>query len=193
VTVIGEIPVGGALRRDGARPGDDVWLSGATGEAAIGLAVLEKRLSLPEPPRSICIARLERPEPRLVLGLRLRSVAHSAIDVSDGLVADLGHIAQASKVGMEVREDWLPSTSALASCPDARFMQDCRLGGGDDYELAFTAPASQRDVLKAVSGELDLPLSRIGTVLDEPTGEVRVIDARGNRISVSRPGYDHFR
>ena len=167
--------------------------SDLTGEAALGLAVLEGRLALPEPARGDCIARLERPEPRLTLGRRLRGIANSAIDVSDGLVADLGHIAQASGISMALCEDWLPDTAALQGCADAVLKRECRLGGGDDYELAFTAPASERGSLQALSDELAIPLSRIGTVLDAPTGEVRVKDARGSWIPVPHPGYDHFR
>lgn len=191
VTVLGEVPTGFALRRDGAKVGDDVWLSGSTGDAALGLACLQGQCALAPEFLSACQLRLEAPEPRLELGGRLRGIAHSAIDVSDGLLADLGHILEASDVAAELEFDALPRSPALASCKEPARVQDCLLSGGDDYELVFTAPSRARAELRELSRELGLPLTRIGTVLSgEPNVLVRLRD--GSVLPVARHGFDHF-
>ena len=192
ITAIGEVPSGGALRRDGARAGDDIWVSGATGDAALALAQLAGRVQLPEPVRSQCLERLEAPEPRVHLGRRLRGLATSAIDVSDGLLADLGHILERSGVGAEVWYAQLPRAPGIAACGDQALALECLTGGGDDYELLFTAPAHARSKLVAVGADLGLALTRIGSIVaGAPPAVLR--DAKGDAISVSRPGFDHFR
>jgi thiamine-monophosphate kinase len=191
ITVIGEVPPGLALRRDGALAGDDVWLSGATGEAALALAHLKGRAELEGEAREACLARLHVPEPQVELGRRLRGLARSAIDVSDGLLADLGHILQASGVGAELAWDSLPRARAIADCADATLAAECLLAGGDDYELLFTAPPSRRAEIEAVGTDLSLSLTRIGTaVAGEPLVALR--DARGELISTPHTGFDHF-
>jgi thiamine-monophosphate kinase len=191
VTVMGEIPSGFALRRDAALPGDEVWLSGATGEAALALAHLQKKIRLPEPHLATCLARLDTPVPRVELGGRLRGIAHAAIDLSDGLLADLGHVASASQVAIVVHAESLPRTAALRACPDAALAFECLVGGGDDYEIAFTAPSSRRDELAALSRELGLVLSPIGTVTPGEAG-VSLLDPAGKHVPVARRGFDHF-
>jgi thiamine-monophosphate kinase len=191
VTVVGEIPSGLALRRDAAMPGDDVWLSGATGEAALALAHMNGRAKLADPHLSSCLARLDVPVPRVELGGRLRGLAHSAIDVSDGLLADLGHVARASHVAICLQLENFPRAAAIAACGDPELALQCIAGGGDDYELAFTAAASRRAELEALGHELGLPLTRIGTVTPG-SGEVVLMDASGKPIDVRRPGFDHF-
>jgi len=192
VTLIGEVPAELALRRDGAMAGDDIWVSGATGEASLALAALSGRVALAEPSRTQCMARLEVPEPRVELGGRLRGLARSAIDVSDGLLADLGHILEMSGVGAEVLYDLLPRAAGIVSCVDAALVCECLTSGGDDYELLFTASPHQREDIEAVSADLGLALTRIGAIVP---GEPRAIlrDARGSVIPVVRPGFDHFR
>ena len=192
VTLIGEVPVELALRRDGALAGDDIWMSGSTGEAALALAALSGRIKLAEPFRTQCLARLEAPEPRVELGGRLRGLARSAIDVSDGLLADLGHILEMSGTGAEVWYDALPRAPGIAACGDATLVRECLTGGGDDYELVFTAPPHRRGEVEAVSTDLGLALTRIGSIVP---GEPRAIlrDAQGNPIPVACPGFDHFR
>lgn len=191
VTVIGEVPATRALRRDGARSGDDVWVSGCTGEAAIGLAVARGAIELPEIDAARCRRRLERPEPRVALGLALAGVASGAIDVSDGLVADLGHIAERSRCGIEL--DWrrLPHSSALAG---VLFTERAAavLAGGDDYELAFTAAPDRRDAVLAAGNAVGVPVTRIGRVTAGESG-VRVLDADGRAIALAGGGFDHFR
>lgn len=192
VTLIGEVPIELALRRDGALPGDDIWLSGATGEAALALAARAGRIALAEAHRNQCDARLDMPEPRVDLGGRLRGIARSAIDVSDGLLADLGHILEMSGAGAEVSYDALPRAPAIAACADGALALNCLTGGGDDYELIFTAPAHRRAEVEALSADLELALTRIGCIVP---GEARTVlcDARGDAIPVERAGFDHFR
>ncbi len=190
VTILGAIPEGLALQRSGARVGDDVWVSGATGEAALGLAHLKGGAQLPAQSLAACLQRLEDPVPRVELGARLRGLAHSAIDVSDGLLADLGHIAESSRVAMDIEVERLYITQALHSCPDPALALACATSGGDDYELAFTAAASRREAVQRLAAELAIPLTRIGRVRE---GEgVSLRDASGQAVSIGRRGFDHF-
>ncbi len=191
VTIMGEVPPNLALRRDAARAGDDIWLSGATGEAALGLAHIQGRVKLAAADLAQCMTRLDLPEPRLELGARLRGIARSAIDVSDGLLADLTHILQSSGVAADVYLESVPCAAALASCPDPVLARDCQLAGGDDYELLFTAPSHCRAEIDALSQELNLALTRIGSIIPgEPLVTVR--DASGQPVPVAHRGFDHF-
>ena len=192
ITVMGEIPAELALRRDGAKAGDDIWLSGASGDAALGLAHMEGRVRLSDEALAHCLQRLHTPLPRVALGIALRGVASSAIDVSDGLVADIGHIGERSGVAIELRFADLPRSAALASCEEGHLAQECLLAGGDDYELAFTAAASSRARLAALATELGLPLTRIGRVRAGEPGRVAVIDAAGKTMTLRTKGFDHF-
>ncbi len=191
ITAIGQVPQAQALRRDGARAGDDVWLSGATGEAALALAHLRGRARLEPRALEDCLARLHTPEPRVALGERLRGIASASIDVSDGLLADLGHIAESSAVGAEVALELVPRAAALAACRDETLARACLLAGGDDYELAFTAPAGRRAELEALARELGLRLTRIGRIAAGNAG-VRLLDAAGATVPAPA-GWDHFR
>ena len=192
VTLIGEVPAALALRRDGAREGDDIWLSGATGEAALALAQLSGRVTLSGEHLDQCYARLELPEPRVELGGRLRGLARSAIDISDGLLADLGHILELSGAGAEVWYDKLPRAPALAACGDEALARQCLTGGGDDYELLFTASPHQRGEIEAVSADLGIALTRIGVIV--PGKAIATLrDQQGRAVPVSSTGFDHFR
>ena len=177
ITIVGEVPAGQALLRSGARPGDDVWVSGELGGAAIGLA---------KPELAAATLRLERPEPRVVLGEKLRGVASAAIDVSDGFAQDLSHILEASGVGALVRYDSLPKFPHA----DAKLQRRCVLSGGDDYELAFTAPQEKRDAVAAIGAGLALPLARVGSI-GKGNPELAVLAANGKRLKLER-GFDHF-
>jgi len=187
ITVLGELPAGAALRRDGARPGDDLWVSGALGAAAH--AVRRRLAGHPLPADDPARLRLERPEPRIPLGLALRGLASAAIDLSDGLVGDLGHVCERSRVGAEV--DWtaVPAAPALAPLPAAE-RAALALAGGDDYELLFTAPPAARAALAGVSASLALPLSRIGRILAGAGVVVR--DPQGAPMRLDAHSYDHF-
>ena len=192
ITVIGTVPPEQALRRDGAKAGDEVWLSGASGDAALALAHLDGRIRLADAALAHCLARLHTPVPCVALGLRLRGIAASAIDVSDGLVADLGHIAERSGVEVELRYAALPRSRALRACADVRLAEECLLAGGDDYELAFTASPDARKRLESLAAELGLALTRIGSVSAGERGRVSVYDAAGNIMQIAHKGFDHF-
>ncbi len=201
VTAIGEAPAGAALRRDGAQAGDDLWVSGQPGLAALGLAHLQGRTALPAALAKRCVEALQRPLPRVELGLALRqdALAHAAIDVSDGLLADVGHIAERSRCCIDV---WMAHLPCLPAGADPVLARDCQLAGGDDYELAFTAAPDRRAALAALAARLDLPLWRIGQVSaagqggavgqDDVPGAVNLIDADGQRVTPQRRGFDHF-
>jgi thiamine-monophosphate kinase len=180
VTAIGEVPPGMALERSGARPGDDIWVSGELGGAALGLA---------HPEIAEAARRLHLPEPRVELGERLRRLAHSAIDVSDGLAGDLGHIAERSGVQARIEYDRVPRPGILKSLKAPELERDCVLSGGDDYELAFTAPREHRAELEALGAELKLALTRIGTI--EAGSGLHILDAKGKPLA-HRGGFDHF-
>lgn len=183
VTIFGELPAGQALLRSGAQPGDEVWVSGTPGRAARGLAHLQGRIVLEEPTLADCLAALHRPQPRVALGLALRGLATAAIDVSDGLLADLGHVLAASGVAATLRPAALPAPS---------FERDCYLAGGDDYELAFTAPAARHEEVLALGQNLSLPLDCIGIIEAGVAGALTVLDQAGQPVEADRRGYDHF-
>ena len=191
ITVIGEVAPGLALRRDAARAGDDVWLSGATGEAALGVAHLQGRVKLKGRAREACLERLHAPEPRVKLGQRLRGLARSAIDVSDGLLADLGHVVKASGVAAELRWEDIPRARAIAECTNRALAKDCLLAGGDDYELVFTAPRSRRSAIEAAARKAGVSVTAIGAIVAGRPG-VRMRDSGGRIVAVPRAGFDHF-
>jgi thiamine-monophosphate kinase len=190
VTILGEVPRGKALRRSGARPGDDIWVSGQLGDAALAVAHLKGGAKLSEPGSSACLQRLHQPEPRVALGLALLGVASSAIDISDGLLADLGHILECSKAGAAIQFDQLPLSPAVREVVGQPLGRHCALAGGDDYELCFTAAAAQRNAIEQISGRLDLPLARIGTIVAGSACTVR--DSSGSVIQMGESGFDHF-
>ena len=191
ITVMGEVPAALALRRNAARAGDDIWVSGATGEAALALAHLKGRVKLKGRARKACLERLHAPEPRVKLGRCLRGLARSAIDISDGLLADLGHILKASGVAAELRWEDLPRAAAIASCPDRALAKDCLLAGGDDYELVFTAPRSKRSEVGAAAAKAGVSVTVIGAIVAGRFG-VHIRDAKGRTVLPSRTGFDHF-
>jgi thiamine-monophosphate kinase len=181
VTALGEVPSGLALYRGGARAGDDIWVSGELGGAALALVHPE----IPE-----AALRLHRPEPRVELGERLRGLAHAAIDVSDGLAGDLRHIAERSELGAVVHYADIPRPAAFAKLSDEKLERDCVLSGGDDYELLFTAARERRTELEALSRELDIALTRIGSA-HKGAADVVVLDVHQKPMAY-RGGFDHF-
>lgn len=192
VTILGEVPQGGALRRGGARPDEDIWISCQPGRAALGLAQARGLTVLADDGRAECLAALRRPQPRLALGMALRGLASSAIDVSDGLLADLGHILERSGVGAIVDMTALPADGLARFCSDAELVRDSLLAGGDDYELIFTAAAERRAEVDGLAQRLGLPLTRIGRVTDEPAGSLSLREADSRLTIPVRRGYDHF-
>jgi len=182
IVAIGEVPAGVALYRSGARSGDELWVSGELGGAALALA---------RPEITDVAKRLHEPEPRVELGERLRGLAHAAIDLSDGLAGDLGHILERSCVAAVVEYARIPRAAAFSGLGDAELERDCVLSGGDDYELAFTAAPESRAALEALGRELGLPLTRIGAI-EAGAPRLTVLDARGQPLDY-RGAYDHFR
>ena len=169
VTAIGQVAAGQALRRDAAQVGDDIWVSGTLGDAAGALRLWQQgRLDVAavaaDDDHEQLRQRLLCPLPRVKLGQRLRAYAHAAIDISDGLLADLGHIVARSGVAAQLEVDTLPVSAALRNALGREQARDCALRGGDDYELCFTAAADQRDALHALANMLALPLTRIGRI-----------------------------
>lgn len=192
VQIMGEAPVGRALRRDGARAGDDVWVSGTLGDAALALA--GRRTGVTPRHRRALEARLDSPEPRVALGIGLRGLARSAIDVSDGLVADLGHICERSRVGAVVQRAALPASAALRRYPDRPVARAAMLAGGDDYELLFTAARGRRTEIERLGRRSKLKLTRIGRIIARKHGPytVTVLDADGRPMALAKTGYKHF-
>lgn len=190
ITAIGEVPRAAVRTRAGARAGDDLWVSGTVGDAALALAHRSgEAAGLDAADLSACRARLERPAPRVELGIRLRGLATAAIDVSDGLLGDLGHILERSQLGACV--DWpaVPRSDALRRQPQA-LQRRCALAGGDDYELLFTAPASVRTEVLAAAAAAGVAVTRIGTMTAH--AGLEVLDAGGALLDTTYRGYDHF-
>lgn len=188
-TVLGELPKDGALRRDGARAGDRLWVSGYPGRAGLGLAYLRGERSLQPPELEICLQALTRPQPRVELGLALRGVASAAIDISDGLLGDLGHILQGSGLAALLYETALPRPLA-GTVPMAAEARQALLTGGDDYELLFSAPAGAP--LAEISQKIGLPLTCIGELVGGEPGQIDLEDGHGQRTRLPARGYDHF-
>ncbi|HEY3909541.1 MAG TPA: thiamine-phosphate kinase [Stellaceae bacterium] len=192
LTAIGEVAAGAEIRRSGARIGDALWVSGTIGDAVLGLGVLRgayPRLAAEH--RDALIGRFRLPEPRVELGPALCGIAHAMIDVSDGLLADLGHICETSLVGAIVEQQALPlSAAARAAGIGAPEMAARLAAGGDDYELLFAAPAEAAAEIRALSTRQGLPLTEIGRI--EPGCGVRLIDAAGQPIAIESAGYRHF-
>ena len=184
VTAMGLVEPGRALRRDGARVGDEVWVTGTLGDAAGGLALLDRE------PVPALRARLDRPTPRVAAGRALAGIATACVDVSDGLLADLGHVCARSHVAAHLDVDALPASAALREAFGEADRIALQASGGDDYELCFTAPADAGADIGAVSAQLGLRITRIGRIV---AGEgVHPVDAKSQPWSSPRRGYDHF-
>lgn len=197
ITVFGEVPPGQALLRSGARPGDDLYVSGTLGDARLALEVFRGTRSVPQAAFDAARERMEQPTPRVALGLALRGVATAAADISDGLVGDLGHILKASGAGA-----WIDTSIAInliaarghltleGGQSDAEFALECVLAGGDDYELVFTAPPAARNRVKAAAVQAQTPVTRIGRIEAEPG--LRLVDGSGAPVAGRFTSFDHF-
>ena len=190
ITVIGEVPPGQALRRDGAQPGDDVWVSGTIGSAALALAYRQGRLSMEQVDAAKVLPALYLPTPRVALGIALRGVATSAIDISDGLLGDLGHVLERSRIGATLEFASLPTLPVAQAYLHEKVARDCVLAGGDDYELCFTAPADRRDVVAAAAQSAGVAVTRVGRINTEPG--LALVDADEKPLPFEKTGYDHF-
>lgn len=191
ITAIGEVPAGRALRRSGAQPGDRIAVSGTLGDAAAALRQWQRGDAVVDEGQRRLRARLDRPSPRLALGLALRDLAHAAIDLSDGLAADLGHVLDASGVGAAIRAAQLPTSAELLIAePDADARQRLQLAGGDDYELCLTVPASRWIAAQQAAATLGLSLTDIGEIVQ--TRGFSVYDGNGAPLRFTDAGYRHF-
>jgi thiamine-monophosphate kinase len=205
ITVFGEVPPGDALLRHNAQVGDDIYISGTVGDARLALEVFRGTQSLEANAFEQVRARMEQPTPRVQLGLELRAIANAAIDVSDGLLGDLGHILKRSNVGAEITTDWLQAAGSfsgslnehthagispwLAALPFNKRLEFA-MSGGDDYELCFTAPVNQRELVHAAAWESDTPVTRIGRITE--TSGLVVLDPQGQPITRRFASFDHF-
>ena len=192
VQIMGEVPTGKALHRDKAKAGDEIWVSGTLGEAALGLAQLQNKLpenTLSDTEKQSCINALQAPQPRVALGLALQAIAHSAIDISDGLLADLGHVLERSNLGANLYWERIPHVN-VSNGIDITQLHRLSLAGGDDYELCFTAPASQHDAILSIGEKLNIKLSAIGETTQ--ANGLYVYDKNHQAIELKSAGYEHF-
>jgi thiamine-monophosphate kinase len=190
ITVFGEVPPGQALLRSGARVGDDLYVSGRVGDARLALEAFRGTLSLEGAAFAQARDAMERPQPRVALGLALRGIATSAIDVSDGLLGDLSHILRRSGVGATVAVDEVPRSDVLRGQP-ASWQRMCTLAGGDDYELVFTAAPSRAAQVEAAAARAGVAATRIGRI--EGNAGLRLVDAQGQPVDDDFGSFDHFR
>ncbi|MEO8417122.1 MAG: thiamine-phosphate kinase [Methylophilaceae bacterium] len=190
VQIMGEVPSGRALRRSGAKAGDEIWVSGTLGNAALALAVLQGRFTLSKGELATCLPALHTPQPRVKLGLHLRQLAHSAIDISDGLLADLGHMLECSNAGAEISLQDIPCSTVVSNHLADKQVQQMLLAGGDDYELCFTTPVENHAEIAQLAVQLALPLSCIGAISDKPGLIIRGLD--NAPITMGETGFDHF-
>jgi len=196
ITVFGELLPGHALRRDAARVGDDVWISGTLGDARLALAGDWKEVPLAPEDHLEAAQRMHMPSPRVALGLALaappdvaRPIAHAALDISDGLVGDIGHILAASRVGATLEVDALPAGVVLAR-QSLELRRRFALAGGDDYELCFTAPVANRESVLEAGRVSGTAVTRVGRI--EAEAGLRFVDAQGARLDLDVSGWDHF-
>ena len=195
ITVFGEVPVGQALLRSGARIGDDIWVSGSLGDARIALDAMLRQHALPAPVLAQARQRLEQPTPRVALGMALRGIANSCLDISDGLLGDLNHILEASHVGARIDANITrgllqarkhPMMAALATSR----IDACTLAGGDDYELCFTAPSSNQSAVRDAAAQAGVPVTCIGRI--EAERGIRVMAPGGQQLPLRFASFDHF-
>jgi thiamine-monophosphate kinase len=190
ITVFGEVPAGQALLRSGARAGDDLYVSGTLGDARAALEVMRGTLAVEGGAFAALRRAMELPQPRVALGQALRGIATSAIDVSDGLLGDLGHVLRRSRAGATLDVDALPLSAELRALPP-QLQREFALAGGDDYELVFTAPRAQADAVAQAARAAGVAVARIGRIEAEPG--LRLVDARGAAIENRYASFDHFK
>ena len=197
ITVFGEVPRGQALLRSGAQVGDDIYVSGTLGDARLALDALRHKITLPAAVLASATLRLEQPSPRVALGQALRGIATAAVDISDGLAGDLGHVLRASGVGASI--DTTVAINLIAACADPTYFEglfsskkqlEYVMAGGDDYELAFTAAPAARQAVANAAAKSQTPVTRIGQVEKAPG--LRLIDASGAALTRNFASFDHF-
>ncbi len=196
-TLIGEVDKDRIIRRSGARPGDEIYVTGTIGDAALGLALAQARIAAADPTtEAFLVNRFRRPEPRVEIGIGLAGLASAAADVSDGLVADLNHICRASRRSAEIELERVPlSEAATRMVTDDQQLRLSLLAGGDDYELVFTAPADVSEQIERLAAQHAVRLTKIGRITDRDRQPhaVTVRDTNGRTVEVGDGGYRHFR
>jgi thiamine-monophosphate kinase len=190
ITVFGQVPVGQALLRSGASAGDELWVSGQIGDARLALEVFRGQVALPGQDFESVRRAMECPQPRVALGLALRGIASSAIDLSDGLVGDLRHVLRRSGVAAMVELDTLPRSAVLRAQP-SELQTECLLAGGDDYELLFTAPPARREAVLRAGQHAGVAVTCCGRI--EAGSGLRVVDVEGRPVQPPGRGFDHFK
>ena len=194
IQINGLVPEGKALPRDSARAGDLIYVTGSLGDAGLGLLVAEGKRHLDQRHADYVSEKFLRPVPRIEQGIALRDIATAVIDVSDGLLSDLGHILDASQVGAKIIVDHLPLSDALTHAPKMETLEtnswDLALSSGEDYELCFTVPANKRSKLEDVMAQFTCPVTCIGEIQIER--ELQCVLSTGEKIQPARSGYDHF-
>jgi thiamine-monophosphate kinase len=198
ITAFGATPVGKAIRRSGAKADEDIWVSGTVGDARLTLAALRHEINLSSEDLKQIEHRMHQPTPRVELGIQLQDVASAALDISDGLLGDLGHILKQSQVDAQIQLDQLPKSITLQK-QDTSIQNQFAACGGDDYELCFTAPPSLRDKIQVISKSLNLPLTLIGKTLTKKEGSVKLylMNASGAVMNDAEAApflnsFDHF-
>ena len=198
ITAFGALPKGEAIRRSGAKPGDDIWVSGTVGDARLALAALRHEITLSAEDLHQIEHRMHNPTPRIELGMQLKNIASSALDVSDGLLGDLRHILKQSQVDAEIQLDKLPKSDTLQK-QDVQIQNQFAACGGDDYEICFTASENQRDNIQAISKSIGLPLTIIGKIVPKKDDAVKVnlLNESGALLSDAEAApflksFDHF-
>lgn len=189
ITILGEIPPGHALRRNAAQVNDDIWISGSLGDARLALASYHNEITLDPAAQAIAGERMHKPTPRVELGIALRNIAHAAIDISDGLSGDLGHILKQSHVGATLMIDQLPAGPMLR-LQKQEIRRHFSFAGGDDYELCFTVPVEKREAVLAASRHTNITVTRIGTI--EAISGLRLVDSSGTLLNLDVTSFDHF-
>jgi thiamine-monophosphate kinase len=198
ITAFGSTPKEKAIRRSGAREGDDIWVSGFIGDARLTLAALRHEITLSKPDLEKTQTRMHQPTPRVDLGIALREIANSALDISDGLLGDLRHILKQSNKDAEVFLGRLPKSDTLRK-QSLAIQNLYAASGGDDYELCFTAPSSKRDAITKISADLNLPLNQIGSIkpMQHSEPEIHIVDNNGKELNTQEAdlllkSFDHF-
>jgi len=198
ITAFGSIPKDKVIRRSGALEGDDIWISGAVGDARLALAALRHEIELEKDDLEIIEARMHQPTPRIDLGIALRGIANSALDISDGLLGDLRHILKQSGKDAEIYLERIPKSATLRK-QSPTIQNQYAANGGDDYELCFTAPSSKRDAIAKISTDLNLPLTQIGSIksMQHSAPEIYIVDKNGKKLNSQQAdlllkSFDHF-
>ena len=197
ITILGRVDAAKSLKRSNAKLGDDIWISNTLGDARLALGSIRQEWTLDPTEIAFVAPRMHTPTPRITLGQALLGVANAAIDISDGFLGDLSHILKMSKVGAEIHIDQIPCSSTLGN-QSLELKRLCTLMGGDDYELCFTAPISQREKIQSISKDHDLRLTKVGVITPTTPNLINLVDDAGQIMPTKLSkqylqSFDHFK